>query len=99
MQGLVRVRGPFDVQLVAGRAVERVLLVRPDLRLDLEGAQECERATRNCGAREIEVQCDLATTPQVHASGDVEQPGELGEAIAIRIRRDLRKLVTQLFRE
>jgi hypothetical protein len=45
------------------------------------------------------MQRNLATTPQVHASGDVEQSGELSEAIAIRIGRDLRKLVAQLFRE
>jgi hypothetical protein len=76
-----------------------VLLVRADLRLDVECAQECERATRDCGAREIEMQRNLATTAQVHASGDVEQSGELSETIAIRIGRDLRKLVAQLFRE
>jgi hypothetical protein len=35
----------------------------------------------------------------VHAAGDVEQSGELGEAIAVRIGRDLRKLVAQLLRE
>jgi hypothetical protein len=99
MQCLVGVRGAVDVKLVAGRTVEGVLLVRPDLRLDIEGAQECERATRNCRAGEIEVQRNLATTPQVHASGNVEESGELGEAIAIRIGRDLRKLVAQLFRE
>jgi hypothetical protein len=87
------------VQLVTGRAVERVLLVRADLRLDVEGAQEGERATRNCSAREIEMQRDLATTAQMHASCDVEQSGELREAIAVRIGCDLRKLVAQLFRE
>ena len=42
---------------------------------------------------------DLAPTAQVHASGDVEEPRELGKAIAIRVRRDLRELVAQLFRE
>jgi hypothetical protein len=45
------------------------------------------------------VQGNLASTPQVHASGNVEQSGELGEAIAIRIRRDLRELIAQIFRE
>jgi hypothetical protein len=99
VQGLVSVRRPFDVQLVAGRTVEGMLLVRPDLRLDIEGTQECERATCHCRAREIEVQGNLASTPQVHASGNVEQSGELGEAIAIRIRRDLRELIAQIFRE
>jgi hypothetical protein len=93
------VRRPFDVQLVPGCTVESVLLIRADLRFDVAGAQECERATRDCGARQIEMQRDLATTPQVHAAGDVEQSGELGEAIAVRIGRDLGKLVPQLFRE
>jgi hypothetical protein len=99
VQRLVRVRGPFDVQLVPGCAVESVLLVRADLRLDVARAEECECATRDCGARQIEMQCDLPTTPQVHAAGDVEQSGELGEAITVRIGRDLRKLVAQLLRE
>jgi hypothetical protein len=38
MQGLVGVRCPFDIQLVASRAVESVLLIRTYLRLDIEGA-------------------------------------------------------------
>src|SRR3979411_722698 len=99
VQGLVRVRRPFDVQLVARGTVERVLLVRADLRLDVEGAQESERATCDGRAREIELQRELAATAQVAADGDVEEARELGETIAIRIRRDLCELVAQLVRE
>ena len=87
------------MQLVARRARERVLLVRADLRLDLERAQERERAPRDRRARQVEMQRDLAAPAQMHAAGDVEEPGELGEAIAVRIRRDLRELVAQLLRE
>ena len=76
-----------------------MLLIRADLRLDLERAQERERATRNRGAREIEMQGDLAAAAQVHAPGDMEEPRELGEPVAVRIRCDLRQLVAQLLRE
>jgi hypothetical protein len=99
MKSLVCVRCPFDVQLVASRAIEGVLLVRPDLGLDVEGAQEGERPACDRRTREIEMQCDLAATSQVDAAGDVEQSGELGEAVAVRIGRDLGELVAQLVRE
>jgi hypothetical protein len=45
------------------------------------------------------MQCDLPATSQVDAAGDVEQSGELGEAVAVRIGRDLGELVAQLVRE
>jgi hypothetical protein len=45
------------------------------------------------------MQRNLAATAQVHAPRDVKESGELGETIAIRIGRDLRKLVAELFRE
>ena len=48
---------------------------------------------------EIEVERDLAAPAQMHAAGDVEEPGELGEPVAVRIRRDLRELVAQILRE
>jgi hypothetical protein len=35
----------------------------------------------------------------VHAAGNVEEARELGETVAIRIRRDLGELVAQLLRE
>jgi hypothetical protein len=99
MQCLVRVGSPFEVQLVASRAVESMLLIGPDLGLDVEGAQESKRAPRDRGARQVEVQRNLAATAQVHAAGDVKESRELGETIAIRIRRDLGELVAQLVRE
>ena len=76
-----------------------MLLVGADLRLDVERAQQRERAPRDGGAREIEMERDLAAAAQVHAAGDVEEPGELGEPVAVRIRRDLRELVAEILRE
>ena len=99
MQCLVCVRCPFDVELVAGRAVEGVLLVRTDLRLDVEGAQKREGAPGYGRAGQIEMQGDLPTAAQMHAAGDVEQPRELGETIAVGIRGDLGELVAQVVRE
>jgi hypothetical protein len=76
-----------------------MLLVRPDLGLHVESAQKGERATGDGRAREIEMQCDLAAAAQVHAARNMKQTRELGETIAIRIRRDLGQLVPQLLRE
>jgi len=73
VQRLVRVGRAFDVELVARRPAECVLLICPYLGVDVECAQQRERAARDCGAREIEVQRDLAATAQVHAARHVEQ--------------------------
>ncbi len=73
VQRLECARRPFDVELIAGRVVERAPLVRADLRVDAERAQEAERAPSNRGAREIEMDVDAATPAQVHAARDVEE--------------------------
>jgi hypothetical protein len=98
VQRRVGVRASLHVQLVARRLVERVLLVGPDLRFDLERAQERERAPRDRGGDEVEVERDLPASAEVHAAGDVEETRELGEPIAVRLRRDLGELVAQIVR-
>ena len=75
MQHVVRVRRSLDVELVPGRAVERGSLIRPDLRLDLERAQQRECATRDRRADEVEMNRNLAAAAQVHAAGDMEEAG------------------------
>ena len=55
VQDLVRMRAGLDVQLEPRRAVERVLLVGADLRVDVERPQQRESAARDAGAREVEM--------------------------------------------
>src|ERR671935_1351770 len=96
MQRLTGARRALDVELVARGPIERTLLVRPDLRLDAERPQQCEGAPRDCRAREVEMQRDLTAASQMHAAGDVEQAGQLGEAVTVGLRRDRRELVPEL---
>jgi len=49
-----------------------MLLVRPDLRVDAERTQQCERAPRNRRAHEVEMDRDLAPAAEVHAAGGVK---------------------------
>ena len=72
MERLVRVRRAFDVKLVARRTTERMLLVRPDLRVDAERPQQRKGTPGNCRARQVEMQGDLAPSAQVHAPGGME---------------------------
>jgi hypothetical protein len=87
------------VERVAGRARERVRLRGADLGLDVDRAQERERAPSDGGACEVEVERDVAATAKVDAPGDVEEPGEFGEPVAVRVGCDLGELVPQLVRE
>ena len=87
------------MELVARRLVERGALVRADLRLDVERAQERERAAGDGRAREVEVDGDVAAAAQVRAAGDVEEPGQLGEPVAVASRRDRGELVAEILRE
>src|SRR4029078_12945192 len=91
--------GAFDVELITSRPAERMLLVRPDLRVDAERTQERERSSGNRGSREIEMQRDLPAAAQVHAARGVEQTGQLRESIAVRFGRDLGELVAESLRE
>src|SRR4029079_11996848 len=93
VERLVRMPGAFEVELITSRPAERMLLVRPDLRVDAERTQERERSSGNRGAREIEMQRDLPAAAQVHAARGVEQTGQLRESIAVRFGRDLGELV------
>ena len=88
----------LDVELVARRVVECTALIGPDLRFDLEGAQECERAARDRGADEIEMDGDFSSPAQMDAAGDVEETRELGEPIAIRLRCDRGELIAEILR-
>src|SRR5438132_4890454 len=99
IQRLVRARRSLDVELIARRAVERLALVGTDLRLDVERAQQTERTACNGRAGEIEVDVDVAASAEVDAARDVEEPGELGEAVAVRLRRDRGELFAQIVRE
>ncbi len=99
MQRRVGVRRPLDVQLVARRTAERVLLVRADLRVDAERAQERERAPRDGGAHRSRWSVDLAAAAQVDAPGDVEEPRQLGEPVAVGLRRDRGELVAEILRK
>ncbi len=99
VERLVRVRRAFDVELIARRPFERGTLIRADLRLDFDCAQQRERAARDRGAGEVEVERDLATAAEMDAARDVKQAGQLGEAVAVRLGRDRRELCAEVLRQ
>ena len=99
MQDPQRVRSSLDVQLVPRRPCERALLVRAQLRADADVAKQPERASRDGGLADVEVQGHLAAAADVEPSGRVEEAGELGEPVAIGRGRDARELASQVFRE
>jgi hypothetical protein len=70
-----------------------VLAVRPHLARHVERAQQRERSPGDGRAGEVERDRDLAARVQAHASGRVEQRGELGEAVALAARLDAGELV------
>jgi hypothetical protein len=41
----------------------------------------------------------FAAALQMHAAGGMEEPGELGKAVALASRRDRRELVPKILRE
>jgi hypothetical protein len=88
-----------DVELVSRSAVERATAVGPDLRGDAECSQQAERTACNRRVRDVEVNGDLASPPEVHATGRMEEPGQLRKSIALASRGDRRELVPQIFRE
>jgi len=92
-------RRPVDVELVPGGALECVLPIRADLRVDARVAEERERAASDGGGDEVEMQRDLPAAAEVDAACDVEEAGELGEAVAVRFRRDLGELLAEIVRE
>ena len=96
VQRRVGVLRALDVELVAGRAVEGPALVGADLGLTSQRAQQRERAARDGRAREVEVDVDAAAPAEVRAAGDVEEPGQLGEPVALGLRRDRRELLPQV---
>ena len=72
-----------DVELVARATSERPPRVRPDLGLDAEAADEPDGPARDGRLGEVEVDRELAVPAQVQAAGRVEEPGELGEPVAV----------------
>jgi cytochrome c-type biogenesis protein CcmH/NrfG len=73
--------------------------VRPDLGQDTERTQETERSTRDRRVAHVEVHRDLAAALEMDASRGMEEPGELGQTIALAARRDRRELVPKILRE
>src|SRR5438094_6551226 len=90
---------PLDVELVARRTRERALPVRAQLRVDADVAQEAERAASDRGLAHVEVQRYLAAAAEVEPARGMEEAGQLGQAIAVRVRRDPRELAPQVFKE
>ena len=98
-ENLHRARAAEDVQLVARRAVERALPVRPDLALDAEVAQQRERPPGHRRRRDVEMERELAVTAQVQAAGRMEERRDLGERVAAASGRDCRELVPDVLGE
>lgn len=99
MQHLQRVLVSGNVELVARGAVERAPLVRADLGRYAKRAEQAERAPRDRGLRDVEMDGDLPPSAQVDAAGRVEETGELCEPVALAARRDRRELATEILRE
>jgi len=85
-----------DVQLVAGRGVERPAPVRPDLRSDAARAQQREGAPDGRSAPEVEVKPPVPRSAQMQTSRGVEERRELGEPVALSFGRDRRELVADV---
>ena len=95
-------QGPLvagDMQLVAGRAVERTSLVGADLGRDAEGAEQAERSPRDRRVSEVEMDGNLASSTEVDAAGRVKEARELGQPVALATRGDRRELAAQILRE
>jgi hypothetical protein len=99
VQYLKRALTSRDMKLVSRPTLESATSVGPDLRGDTERAQEAEGAARDRGVGHVEVDGDLAATPEVNAACGVEEPRQLRQAIARAARRDRRELVPKVFRE
>jgi hypothetical protein len=76
------------VQLVARGPVERPPAVRADLALDAEIAQKRERAAGDGWRGDVEVEGELAVTPEMEAAGGMEERRDLGERVAAALGAD-----------
>jgi hypothetical protein len=99
VQDLERALVARDVELVPHAALERPAAVGPDLRRDAEAAQEAERTPGDRRIREIQVNRHLSAAAKVLAARGVEEPRQLGEPVALALRRDRRELVPEVFRQ
>ena len=72
-----------DMELVARLPPEGVALIGADLGRDAQLAQETESAPRRSGAREVEVERDLAAPTEVQAARGMRETRELREPVAL----------------
>jgi len=71
-----------DVQLKAGRSIERAAVVRANLGADPLVAEQRERPAGRCAAPEVEMEGPLSSATQVKAARRVEERGKLRPTIA-----------------
>ena len=95
-----RRRGRIDLELelITGRAVERVPGVGADLGTDAEVSQQAERTPRDRGAREVELHRELTASVQMPRPRGVRESRELCQRTAAAGRLDRGKLVAELVR-
>ena len=91
-----RVVGALYVELIASGVVERALPVRPHLRADSRFAQQAEAPPSRRSAREVKMQCPLASSAEMEAAGGVEERRELGATVALPLERDPRELLPDI---
>lgn len=99
VENLKRAVVPGDVELVARAGLERAAAVRADLRGDAERPQQTEGPACNGRIGDVEVNGDLTSPSQVHASRGMEEPGQLRKPVALAPRSDRRELVPQILRQ
>jgi hypothetical protein len=73
VQRRVGILRAFNVELIAGRAVEGPTRVGADLGPDAARAQEREGPAGDRRARDVEVDIDAAAAAEMRAAGDVEE--------------------------
>ena len=88
-----------DMELVPRLPPERMSLIGADLGGEAELAQETEGAPGRSGAREVEVERDLAASTEVQAARGMRETRELGEPVALLPRHDPRELVPEVLRQ
>jgi hypothetical protein len=99
VQNLERVLVSGDMELVARGPVESPPPVRADLGRDAEPSQQAEGTANDGGVGDVEVEGDLAATPQVDAARGVEQPRQFGQPVALAAGRDRGELAAEILRE
>jgi hypothetical protein len=88
-----------DVQLVPHRPGEGALPVGQYLASYVELPEGGERSTCNTGARDVEVERELAMPSQMNTAGGMEQRRDLGKGVAPAPGRERDELVANVFGE